>query len=189
MNKNIFSNKIKELRKHNKINQKEFAKSINVTQSALSMYENGTSLPSVDVIAKIVDTYNVSYDWFFGVEENRVSFLTPVDMIKFILSFEKSDELIIHTYKEPIKPINNRNLLSYAEKLKFELVPLKFSKEVRFFFSEYEEMKEKTSNLNDPDFQKQIIDMWLERKFKELSDSSETTTDSTTEDNNAGAQT
>lgn len=186
MNKSILSYKIKELRKYNKINQKEFAKSINVTQSALSMYENGTNLPSVDVISKIVATYNVSYNWIFGMEEETVSFLTPIDMIKFILSLEKSNELNIRAYIEKKTPIYGPS--KHVEKIKFELIPQKFTKEVVSFFSEYEELKEKASNLNDPDFQAQVIDMWLERKFKELSDAVETT-DLTSEDDNAGTQT
>ena len=179
MNKNIFSNKIKELRKYNKINQKEFAKSINVTQSALSMYENGTNLPSVDVISKIVETYNLSYDWFFGVEEKSMTFLTPVDMVKFLLSFENSDELSIHYYED------TKTLISSGKKVhksRFELIPHKFANEVIAFFSEYEEIKEKTASLNDPSFQKQVIDMWQEKRIAELSDSTENTINTPSED-------
>ena len=66
---------IKTLRQINGINQKDFTKSIDVTQSALSMYENDTSNPSIIVLKKIAETYNYSIDWLLDVDikmEDRV---------------------------------------------------------------------------------------------------------------------
>lgn len=182
MKRNILSYKIKELRKLKKLNQKEFAKSVNITQSALSLYESGANLPSIEVLSKIVETHNVSYNWLFGKGEDRVSFLTAADVVKFILSFENFEELSIRCYKDKKSITSKYGLEKEVEQVKFELIPHKFANEVIAFFSEYEEIKEKTASLNDPSFQKQVIDMWLEKRIAELSDSTENTINTPSED-------
>ena len=46
-------NKIKALRVSQKITQNEFATRLGVTKSAISSYENGSRLPSYDILIKI----------------------------------------------------------------------------------------------------------------------------------------
>jgi transcriptional regulator with XRE-family HTH domain len=55
--------KIVFLRKQHNLTQKDFAKSIGVHFSHMSRYERDISLPSVDVIKKIAQVFNVTTDY------------------------------------------------------------------------------------------------------------------------------
>lgn len=55
--------KIVQLRRAHNLTQKELAKIIGVHFSHLSRYERGISLPSVDVIKKLAQVFNVSTDF------------------------------------------------------------------------------------------------------------------------------
>jgi transcriptional regulator with XRE-family HTH domain len=55
--------KLVDLRKERNLTQKELAKSIGVHFSHMSRYERGISLPSIDVVKKIAQVFNVSTDY------------------------------------------------------------------------------------------------------------------------------
>lgn len=58
--------RIKELRKARKMTQAEFAERLGVTTSAISSYENGTRLPSYEILIKIARIFRVSTDNLLG---------------------------------------------------------------------------------------------------------------------------
>ena len=55
-------NNLKKLRKKYKITQKVLAEKIDVTTSAVGMYESGARKPSIDVLLKIADYFAISID-------------------------------------------------------------------------------------------------------------------------------
>lgn len=55
--------RVRIIRKHHKISQVEFAKSLGIKQSTLSDIERGRIGVSANIISKISDTYYVSSDW------------------------------------------------------------------------------------------------------------------------------
>ncbi len=57
---------IKYLREKNNLSQKEFAKILNISNSALSQYESNVRVPSDDIKIKIADYFNVSLDYLLG---------------------------------------------------------------------------------------------------------------------------
>lgn len=61
--------RIKALRTARRMTQAEFAERINVTKSAVSAYENGSRLPSYDVLIKIARLFKVSTDNLLGYSE------------------------------------------------------------------------------------------------------------------------
>lgn len=65
----IISQRIKEIRTDNKLNQSEFGKSLSVSQDTISLWENGKSLPNTEFIILICQKYNVSADYLLGLEE------------------------------------------------------------------------------------------------------------------------
>lgn len=69
---NSIGERIKELRTARKMTQNEFADRINVTKSTVSAYENGTRLPSYDVLIKIARLFKVSTDHLLGYSEKSV---------------------------------------------------------------------------------------------------------------------
>ncbi|MEB7428337.1 helix-turn-helix domain-containing protein [Enterococcus faecalis] len=58
-------NKIKELRKRDKITQGELAKKIGIGKSAISNYESGYRMPKQDLLFKLANVFNESVDIFF----------------------------------------------------------------------------------------------------------------------------
>ena len=85
--------RIKELRKQNQLNQKDFASAIGITQSTLSSYENGNALPSIDVLITMATTFHVSIDWICGVSESRIEFSCLSDVESALLQINDIAEL------------------------------------------------------------------------------------------------
>ena len=68
MKNEILSQKLKIMRNHRHMTQKDFAAYIGIPQPTLSAYENGKNNPTVDVIIEIADKCGVSLDWLCGRE-------------------------------------------------------------------------------------------------------------------------
>ena len=64
-------NKIKELRVAQKLTQNEFATRLGVTKSAISSYENGSRLPSYDILIKISHIFKASTDYLLGCVDEK----------------------------------------------------------------------------------------------------------------------
>ena len=62
----LLNEKIKELRVSHGFNQVEFAKKIGVTKQCVSNWENDNVLPSIEMLVKIADLFNVSTDYLLG---------------------------------------------------------------------------------------------------------------------------
>lgn len=59
-------NRIKELRKDKKINQLKLAMDLNITQASISKYEIGAREPSLEILEKMSDYFDVSTDYIIG---------------------------------------------------------------------------------------------------------------------------
>ncbi len=55
--------RIKELRKEKGLTQGELAQKIDVDIKMISYYENGKSVPSIDVLIKLAETFDVTVDY------------------------------------------------------------------------------------------------------------------------------
>jgi repressor LexA len=62
--------RIKQLRKEKKISQEKLANTLNVTTSAVGMYEIEARQPSNEIIQKIAEFFNVTVDYLLGRNEN-----------------------------------------------------------------------------------------------------------------------
>ena len=65
----VTENRIKELRKKNKITQTELAKGIGTSTQAISMYEKGERNPKIDKIQALADFFNVSVEYLMGLSD------------------------------------------------------------------------------------------------------------------------
>jgi len=54
------------LRKNNKLSQDDFAEQIHVTRQAVSRWENGDTMPSIDTLKMIAEHFHVSVDYLLG---------------------------------------------------------------------------------------------------------------------------
>lgn len=68
----IFGDKLKELRKGQKLTQQQLADRIGVAKSVVSYYESGDRYPSYDVLVKIAHVFHTTTDYLLDVERNRV---------------------------------------------------------------------------------------------------------------------
>lgn len=63
-----FGNRLKTLREHHNLSQKEFANILNIANSTLSQYESDKRVPSDEVKLQIAKYFNVSTDYLLGNE-------------------------------------------------------------------------------------------------------------------------
>ncbi|QNU68106.1 helix-turn-helix transcriptional regulator [Ruminiclostridium herbifermentans] len=73
MDKNILGKRIKKLREKNNLNQLEFSKILNISNTTLSQYEAGNRTPNDEIKEKVADYFNVSVDYLLGRTENSNS--------------------------------------------------------------------------------------------------------------------
>lgn len=67
----MIGGKIAELRKEQGLNQKELAKKIGVSRSALSLYEIDRREPDLETVKKIASLFGVTTDYLLGAEEGN----------------------------------------------------------------------------------------------------------------------
>lgn len=60
--------KIREIRKLNRMSQKEFAEILSISQATLSMWENGKYDPDIDTVKRIASMFDVSINYLLGVD-------------------------------------------------------------------------------------------------------------------------
>lgn len=72
----IIGLKIKELRKHVKLNQVEFSASFGIDNSQLSKIEQGKLMPTLNQLLELSSIYEKSLDWFTGKEEEKSNLIT-----------------------------------------------------------------------------------------------------------------
>jgi transcriptional regulator with XRE-family HTH domain len=64
-----FSEKIRFLRKKNKLSQEELGKKVGVSNRAVSKWENGESFPSTDTLLSVATAFGVTLDFFLKHDE------------------------------------------------------------------------------------------------------------------------
>lgn len=67
-----FGNRLKTLRKNQKMTQQQLAVRLGVAKSVISYYESGDRFPSYDVLTKIARTFHVTTDFLLGLERSRI---------------------------------------------------------------------------------------------------------------------
>ena len=84
-NREIFSERLKELRAQTGKTQKQSAQFEESTPATISAYENATKNPSLDVVMNIAKKCHVSLDWICGFsDEKGISLNTCADILKLL---------------------------------------------------------------------------------------------------------
>ena len=60
---------LKKIRKAKDLNQLKVAMDLNISREALSHYENGKRQPSIEMLRKLSEYFNVSIDYLINGEE------------------------------------------------------------------------------------------------------------------------
>lgn len=71
MGKLPFYKNLKEARIQKKLTQNQVAELIQIKQSNLSKYENGTLEPNMEQLSKLALLYNVKTDWLLGIDNKE----------------------------------------------------------------------------------------------------------------------
>lgn len=66
----ILADSLRRFRNDFQLTQKSVANTLGVQESAYQRYEHGKVVPSVNVIIKLADAYNVSLDYLVGRTDN-----------------------------------------------------------------------------------------------------------------------
>lgn len=75
-----FSDRLKQLRKHRNITQKQLGELLGITERGYQNYEIGKSTPNYETIVAIADFFNISVDYLMGREND--DFLIPQFIMK-----------------------------------------------------------------------------------------------------------
>ena len=97
----MLGTRLKELREKKNLMQEQVAIILRTTKSAISMYENGTRQPSLDVLIAFARFYKVSTDYLLGVNETRSLDITgltehDVEVVTEIVSTLMQKNKLLH---------------------------------------------------------------------------------------------
>lgn len=76
----MFADRVKYLRQSRELNQVQFAQKMGVTKQSVSNWENDNIMPSVEMLAKIADFFNVTADYLLGREDCHYSGVQCLDV-------------------------------------------------------------------------------------------------------------
>ena len=68
-NMNLFPERLTQLRTNRQLRQRELAKSLHVSTSAISNYEQRLRYPDIDMLIRIADYFGVTTDYLLGRTE------------------------------------------------------------------------------------------------------------------------
>lgn len=66
---NLFPERLTQLRTNRQLRQRELAKSLHVSTSAISNYEQRLRYPDIDMLIRIADYFDVTTDYLLGRTE------------------------------------------------------------------------------------------------------------------------
>ena len=66
-----YTQRMKDLREDEKLNQKEIARAINIDQRTYSRYELGINKMPIDLLIKLCKFYNVSPEYILGFTNTK----------------------------------------------------------------------------------------------------------------------
>ena len=64
-----FPERLKELRKENRLSQSELANKVGLTHTAIGLWELNKRIPNLDAVIKLANFFKVSLDYLAGLED------------------------------------------------------------------------------------------------------------------------
>lgn len=69
-----FGQKLKEIRKVKHLNQEQMSQLLNMEQSSYSRYETDKTIPSLEVIKRAAEVFDVSFEWLIQGNGTTINF-------------------------------------------------------------------------------------------------------------------
>ena len=104
------ADRIKKLRKKNKLSKKGLAALLGVSRSSVNGWELGFNMPSTQYIIKMVLLWHVSTDYLLGIEESQILSLSGLN--------QSDRKLIYSLLREIVKNKNQQENLSNVDTAK-----------------------------------------------------------------------
>lgn len=82
----MFGKRLRQLRKENKLTQRDLAKLLNVSDRTIGYYESSERTPGPDAIVKLSNFFNVSTDYLLGKSKYRQLSLDSIKDVKEIIN-------------------------------------------------------------------------------------------------------
>ena len=109
------------LRKEKELSQADLAEILNVSRQAISRWEVGTSVPSMDNLSVLSRLYNVSVDSLMRPDNNAETIVKEQ-----VNNEEKEEANIKRSYSDFLKIVKNRTLFASLALLAFAIVIVSF---------------------------------------------------------------
>jgi transcriptional regulator with XRE-family HTH domain len=113
---NLFSTRLKELRKKKGLTQKEAAKQLAIPRTTYSGYERGTSEPDFNTLNKLSKFYDVDSNWL--LEDKKESEHAPPEEIMVKIIKEAEAEYKVSLRDDPVVESALRDLIHNLAKMK-----------------------------------------------------------------------
>lgn len=100
--------RMKELREDNDFSQSALGKELGISRNSIATYENNNSTPSVDVLIKYADFFNVSTDYILGRVKEKNLKVVEKNNLKVEYKKEAEDNII----EKFVEMISNESLVN-----------------------------------------------------------------------------
>lgn len=89
---NVIGDNIRRIRIKSKLTQAQFGETINRSQSAVYSYENGTVIPSFEILTEISQLYGIPVGYIMGIEWRPLSGKALRELYRIYIDEVKEDE-------------------------------------------------------------------------------------------------
>ena len=96
----MFSQRIRFLRQSRELNQVQLADKLGVTKQSISNWENDNIMPSVEMLEKVADFFQVSTDYLLGRERKKSAEGTKLDVTGLTVRQIEHIRLIVEDLRE-----------------------------------------------------------------------------------------
>lgn len=122
--KEVFAQRLSELRKEKNETQAEFSQRTGIRQQTISGYENGKMSPTLDAVIQIAKACDVSLDWLCGLSDTKRNKLTEyADVIAALVQIEQATLGRFYLSKEEVE------MYDYDDRWFEELITLRIEDE------------------------------------------------------------
>jgi len=104
---NLFSKRLKQLRKESNKTQEEVANQIKITRATLSRYETGEFEPPITTVMDLANFFNVSLDWLAGNSEIKDPNINSNRLLELYNSLSSEHKIQVFTFINYLKYLND----------------------------------------------------------------------------------
>lgn len=147
-------NRIKQLRKEINITQEELAKKLNLSKGIISLYENGTRKPSLDVAVSMANLFDCSIDYLLGYfDYKNPKTVLENELYKLDLSESELNNVLNIIGGETIQPLS----IMFSKKTDKITIACKKCLSIIFHYvpPENEELTDEQRHIVDLEYSKQ----------------------------------